>query len=319
MEKQMKLHWGILGLGAIAREKMIPALQQSSLFSIHAVASKTMQGETLEGVLHYASYEELLADPVIDIVYIALPNGLHVEWVHKALDAGKHVLCEKPIALSVRDVKDIREHAERAGRHVLEGFMYRHSTKVRQIVELIDSGVIGKVVSARSSFYSLRARATGIRADKALGGGSLWDLGVYPLNLFNLLKPEQPQVVQALGKSLKSKVDQYLSGNLLYADGTIFSFSCGWINDMREMETTIIGTEGKMRVGKMYHADADTITIIRSDGEQSIEVASEDAFQAEAEALTRWITDGIEPACTLAASEQVVQTAEKILHEMVLV
>lgn len=319
MSNDTVLNWGILGLGSIAREKMIPALRQSPVAHIHAVASKSMRGDMIAGAQYYNTYEKLLADPELDIIYIALPNGLHVEWVHKALDAGKHVLCEKPIALSESDVKSLKVHADNVGKRVLEGFMYRHSHKTQKISELLISGAIGTVVSARSSFYSLRSRATGIRADKDLGGGSLWDLGIYPLNLFHLLKPEEPKIVQAAGKRLDSGVDSYLSGTLLYGDGTIFSFYCGWINDMREMETTIIGTEGKLKVGKMYHADPDVITIVRANGEETINIAAQDAFQAEAEAFTRWITDGIEPSCTLDESAQVARIAERILDEMVLV
>lgn len=318
MENSKILNWGLLGYGAIAREKMQPALESYPGARIFGVASGSRNIEDLDVPFKTTSYAALLENPSIDVIYISLPNSLHVEWVKKSLKAGKHVLCEKPMALSHEDAVEIQELAKSFGRCVLEGFMYRYTEKTRTLLACIESGEIGKVVSARSNFYSLRERATGIRIDKKLGGGSLLDLGSYPVNLFGMLKPGVPSVIQAVGKSFNS-VDLYLSANLYYEDGTLFSFSCGWINDMREMDTVIIGTKGRIRVTNMFNGDEGDIEILTSDSQRTIHILPEDPFKQEVAIFTDWILHGVAPAYSDSEIYDTAQILEQLRNEMVLV
>ncbi len=317
MENAIVLNWGLLGYGDIAREKIQPALESFSGARIFGVASGSKNIEGLDVPFLTTSYDALLENPNIDVVYISLPNTLHAEWVKKALKAGKHVLCEKPMALSRKEAVDIQELAKTVNKCVLEGFMYRYTEKTKILFECIRSGEIGKIVSARSNFFSLRERARGIRVDKKLGGGSLLDLGSYPINLFRMLKPGTPSIIQAVGKSYNS-VDLYLSGNLYYEDGTLFSFSCGWINDMREMDTVIIGTKGRIRVTNMYNGDEGDIEILTSESHRSIHILPEHPFEREVEVFTDWILRDIVPKFSDLGIGDTAQILEQLKNEMIL-
>src|SRR5512142_2028017 len=172
------LNWGLLSTAHINRA-LIPPLQVSKRNQLLAVGSRTQ--ETADSYARewkipraYGSYEALLADPEIDVVYNSLPNHLHAEWTIKAVKAGKHVLCEKPLALSVAEVDAIQAAARKHGRLVAEAFMYRHHPQTLEVQELVKSGSLGILKLVRGSFTYTLSGEGNIRADPALGGGSIW-------------------------------------------------------------------------------------------------------------------------------------------------
>ena len=199
-----QVRWGVLGCARIARLNVIPAILRNSNAKLQAVASrdaaKLVEFHSLFGdFTDHTSYDALLADPNVDAVYLPLPNAMHCEWAIKAMRAGKHVLCEKPLALNSEQAAQMVETARECGVQLMEAFMYRYTERTRQIRAILDSGRLGKIRSINSTFRFLLDRENTIKENPALGGGALYDVGCYPLNLIGLvaqaadIHPDTPQ------------------------------------------------------------------------------------------------------------------------------
>jgi xylose dehydrogenase (NAD/NADP) len=190
------LRWGLLGTAQINR-RLIPAMRAARRSTVAAVASRdraraeSYAAEWQIPVAH-AGYDTLIRDPAIDAIYISLPNTLHVEWTLRALDAGKHVLCEKPLALTPDDVDRVAAVARARGRVVAEAFMYRHEPLIARVLELVADDAIGPIRTIASGFSFARERANDIRMDGTLGGGSLWDIGCYSVSAVRLVAGAEP-------------------------------------------------------------------------------------------------------------------------------
>src|SRR3954469_17162674 len=173
-----KVRWGVLGVAGIAVRRVVPGMRQCELCEVTAIASRHLTraqeaAKSLGIPRAYGSYEELLRDPDIDVIYNPLPNHLHVEWTVKALEAGKHVLCEKPLALSVADVDRVADACRTTGKAAAEAFMYRHHPMTAAVVNAVASGRLGEVKSYRGAFTFALTRPNDVRLDPAMGGGSL--------------------------------------------------------------------------------------------------------------------------------------------------
>ncbi len=193
------VRWGILSTAAIG-DSLIPGLLAAEGSELAGIASRSRGKAEAAGARWgcpaYASYEALLDDPAIDAVYIPLPNHLHPEWTVRALEAGKHVLCEKPLALTVGEVDLIAEAAARTGRHVLEAFMYRHAPRWRRAVELVAAGAIGELRVVRVGFaFSQPTDLANIRFIPEVGGGIVWDMGCYASNMARGMMGREPTEV----------------------------------------------------------------------------------------------------------------------------
>src|SRR5512138_1361414 len=180
------LNWGLLSTARINRALITP-LRASKRNRLLAVASRTQESADRYARAKrirraYGSYEALLADPEIDVIYNPLPNHLHAEWTIKAVEAGKHVLCEKPLALSVQEVDTMKSAARRHDRVVAEAFMYRHHPQTLKVQEIVKSGSLGALKMVRGSFSFVLSREGDVRLDPAMGGGSIWDIGCYPIS-----------------------------------------------------------------------------------------------------------------------------------------
>ena len=196
-----KIHWGILSTAKIGIEKVIPAMQQGKYCEMAAIASRT-QESAREAAKHlkipkaYGSYQELLDDTSIDAVYIPLPNHMHVPWTIKSLAAGKHVLCEKPIALTVAEAEKLLHETQKYPHlKVMEAFMYRHHPQWLQALKLIKEGGIGTVITVHSFFSYYNNDPENIRNMADIGGGSLMDIGCYCISLARLIFDAEPQRV----------------------------------------------------------------------------------------------------------------------------
>ena len=302
----MPLRWGILGTARINR-MLIPPLRVSPGNRLVAVASRELAraeayAREWEIERAVAPYEALLADPEIEAVYIPLPNHLHAEWTIKAARAGKHVLCEKPLALSVDEV-DAMEAACREARVVLaEAFMYRHHPQTLKVKELLDAGSIGTLRFLRGSFSFPLGRPNDVRLRPEWGGGCLWDVGCYPLSFARYLLGREPVRVfgsQVLGPT---GIDETFAGQLEFPGDVLFQLDAGFRSQVRaEME--LAGTGGTIHVRHPWRPEQEYPLLVTRDGQtEEVAVSGEDRFLLEIEDLERAVRTGRPPRVSLADS-----------------
>jgi predicted dehydrogenase len=228
----MKLRWGVLGVAGIAVRKVIPALQRSELGVVAALASRdaakaAQAADSLHIPKAYGSYEQLLADPEIDCIYNPLPNHLHVPWTIRAMEAGKHVLCEKPLALSVQEIDNLMAARDRTGRIAAEAFMVRLHPQWLRAKALVDEGALGRLRSVHGVFSYFNRDPQNVRNRAEWGGGGLLDIGCYPVFLARWMFGEEPLRVSALVEvDPEFGVDRLASVLLQFPSGQA-SFVCG--------------------------------------------------------------------------------------------
>ena len=255
------------------------------------------------------SYEALLADPDIDVVYNSLPNHLHAEWTVRALEAGKYVLCEKPLALSVEDVDGIEDACRRTGRVAAEAFMYRHHPLTHAVEAFVRAGRLGRVTLSRGAFTFELTRAGDVRLDPAMGGGSLWDVGCYPVSYANLIAARAPVEVFGWQRTSGQAVDMEFAAMLRYADDSVAQLDSGFAGPFRtEME--IVGTSGTLRVHRPFKSDERSRAEFTSatDESEPLPFAHEMAYSGEVADMERVALDGALPRVTLAESRRTVRT-----------
>jgi xylose dehydrogenase (NAD/NADP) len=252
--------WGILGTARIAQEQLISALQREGHSEIVAIASKSGKARDVAdrfGIpAAYDDYEALLGDPAVEAVYIPLPNGLHKEWAIKAARHGKHVLCEKPSALTSAETREILEACREHNVIFMEGFMYRHHPQHQRVKEIMQSGEIGEVVLFRASLHFLLEDVEGdIRMDPALGGGSLYDVGCYCIHSARHMLGEEPVSVFAQGRMHERRqVDTLVTALLRMNSGVRVVFDCGF-ETVFHNQYEVVGTKGTIRVPRAYRPD----------------------------------------------------------------
>jgi len=308
-----RLRWGLLGTGRINR-RILPALAASPRHEVVAVASRdAARAEAYAQEWHipqaHAPYEALLDAPDIDAVYISLPNSLHVTWTLAALAAGKHVLCEKPLALDPHDVDRIAVAAAAAGRHVAEGYMYRHEPQTDAVRTLVAQGAIGDLRGIAGAFTYPRTRADDVRLDPALGGGSLWDVGCYPAGFAQCIAGAPPVEVMGWALPGPTGVDEMFSGLLRYASGIVAHLDCGFRAVSRTwMEIT--GSDGVLVVPSPFKpGPREELGLRRHDGHQVIVVEGSRAlFARQVDDFAAVVFDGAAPVVPLAESRAIVAT-----------
>ena len=308
--------WGILSTADINR-KLIPGAHASPKVELIAVASRdTGRAEAYAGEWEidraYGSYEALLADPEIEAVYISLPNTLHCEWSIRALEAGKHVLCEKPLSRHVAEVEAAFDAAERMGRLLSEAFMYRHNPQTLRLQQLVEEGAIGELRLVRSAFgYSLYDEAN-IRLQTELEGGALMDVGCYCVSGSRLIAGE-PDEVYAQAWFGPTGTDWVLTANIRFPGDVLAIFDCGTaLVDRDELEA--IGSEGSLFVDDPWHCDEPGIELRRDGGIERIELDFSDSYRLELENLSDAIRG--EAPLLLGREDGVAQArALEALHE----
>ena len=257
-----KVRWGVLGTAKIAVEKVIPAMQLGQHCWITGIASRSLENartvaEKLGIAKAYGSYEELLSDPEIDAVYNPLPNHLHVEWSIKAIEAGKHVLCEKPIGLTSREGERLLEAANRHPRlKVMEAFMYRHHPQWQRAKQLVDEGRVGELRTIQSFFSYYNRDPNNIRNQSEIGGGSLMDIGCYSISLSRFIFEAEPRRVFAVIEyDTEFGVDRFASGIMDFGKGTS-TFTCS-TQLVPFQRVNIFGTEGRVEIEIPFNAPPD--------------------------------------------------------------
>lgn len=258
MKSSNVLNWGILGTGMIAG-RFAADLPHSRSSRLSAVASRNPDSATAFAKQHggkpVTGYERLLARPDIDAVYISLPNALHHEWTLAALDAGKHVLCEKPVALSEVEAREMFDRAEATGKVLIEAFMYRAHPQTRLIHETIAKGAIGEIRLIRSNFtFNREASREDARFQPGPGGGSLMDVGCYCVDFTRTLLNAEPDRVMCIAHRHELGVDDYAAGLLGFPNGALATFTCG-MTVISDQSTHIAGTEGRIEVVRFWQGE----------------------------------------------------------------
>ena len=239
-----KVKWGVLGNATIARKCVIPAICKSHNSEMHALATRSPDRAASVASdnqidLIYDSYDALLLDPDVDVVYIPLPNHLHHPWTIKALEAGKHVLCEKPLACNAGEATEMAAVAEAGGRLLMEAFMYRFHPRSRRVKQLVDEGAIGAPRLVRSSFCFRMSRADwndprNARLKPEMGGGALLDVGCYSVSVARWLLGQEPVQVQAQAEYHPKGVDVHMVGALGFPGEGLASFEASFITALQQ-------------------------------------------------------------------------------------
>ena len=251
------LRIGILGCANIARQF---ARDVSGCPDANVVAVASRSADTAEAFARahgigrsHGSYEALLLDPAVDVIYLPLPNSLHAEWAIKAAEAGKHVLCEKPLALGLAQAQMMFSAARQNGVMLLEGFPYYFQPQTGAMLELVHGGQIGRISSVQASFgFTLSKPIGNIRLSPSLGGGALLDAGCYALSLIRLVMGDAPQKVRADAVWADSGVDISLMATLFYADGRRAQLSCA-MDTANHRRATIVGSDGTIETEYLNH------------------------------------------------------------------
>src|SRR5438105_4625841 len=250
-----KLRWGILGVAKI-NERLLPAFKKATNAELVGIASRSLQkahdAAKEAGIPKaFGSYEALLDDPSIDAVYNPLPNTLHDEWTRKAAERGKHVLCEKPLTPTASEAEALVAFCHARKIKLMDGFMWPHHPRTRQIRELLDSGKLGRVERATGTFsFRLPMDATNIRLQAPMAGGSLLDVGSYPVYGIRWAFGEEPVKVWATAR-YRFDVDVEMSATLWFADGRTAHFDCGFVHPTRQW-FEIVGEKATILVPEMW-------------------------------------------------------------------
>ena len=305
------VRWGLLGTARINR-RLIPAMRASARSTIVAIASRTPEraaAHAREWDIPTAveSYEALLRRDDVDAVYIPLPNSLHVEWTLNAIAAGKHVLCEKPIATSAADVDRIADAATRGGVVVEEGFMYRHEPLTATVADLVSEGAVGAVRTIVSGFTYAQARANDVRLVQALGGGALWDVGCYPVSYACLLTGRDHVGAAGVARVTDGGVDEELTGVLRFPAGITASIYAGFRAAHRTW-LEVIGSEGSLVVPNPFKPGPREQLMLERLGERrTIDVhGSELLFARQVEHFVAAVLDGAPATVSLSSSRRTV-------------
>ena len=282
------VNWGIVSTADINRQ-VIPGAHASEKVELVAVASRDQAradayAREWEIPRAYGSYEAMLADPDIEAVYISLPNTLHAEWSIKALEAGKHVLCEKPFTRHPEEVAAAFDTADRTGRLLTEAFMYRHNPQTKRLAELVAEGAIGELRLVRSAFSYSLYDFDNIRLQTGVEGGALMDVGCYNVSGSRLLGGE-PTRVWGEAWYGPSGTDWVFTGTMRFPGEVIATFDCGTAMTGRD-ELEAIGSEGSLFLDDPWHCANPAIELRREDGVERIEIAREDSYRLELENLS---------------------------------
>ena len=308
-----RIRWGLLSTARINR-RVIPAIRESLRGELMAVASRSLESahtyaQEWEIPLVFGSYEEMLTSGAIDVVYISLPNHLHAEWTIKALEAGVHVLCEKPFALTLDEVDAMIAAKEETGMILAEAFMYRHHPQTKIVGEMVQSGKIGEITMLRGAFDFAFDSRENIRLEPKFGGGCLWDVGIYPVSFAQYIMGGAPEAVSAAQWSGDTGVDETFIGQMTYPENRFTQISAAFRSPFHTF-VEIIGTVGRLHISRPFvGVDDSVVTLYNANGEAKIiPVPQKYLYLGEVEDMHAAILDGKPNYLTLDETRNHVKT-----------
>ena len=297
-----KINWGVMGTAGIAKGQTIPGMQQAENCNLYAIAGRSLEkAQAFQKEFGfekaYGSYAELLADPHVEAVYIPLPNELHYEWTIKAMEAGKHVLCEKPLAPTPEQVAALYDAADRCGVILMEAFAYLHSPYMQALKEELACGSIGDVLYLESTFITSDYNVQNIRMRKETYGGSVYDLGCYCTTMALWLLGKAPEKVQAIAEFSDRGIDTLTTALLTFPGGVKAQLTSGMIlatdKDYRIDRLQIHGTKGCIKSGVRFNQAGDLQYTVQTEAGETVKtVHAPQNYRLEVEQLGRCILDG---------------------------
>ncbi len=313
-----KLNWGLLSTARINRA-LIPPLQVSKRNHLLAVGSRSQESadayakeKKIERA--YGSYESLLADPDIDVVYNSLPNHLHAEWTIKAVEAGKHVLCEKPLALGVEEVDAIKAASQKHGRVVAEAFMYRHHPQTLKVQEIVKDGSIGILKFIRGSFSFVLSHEGDVRLNPEWGGGSIWDVGCYPISYTRSILGKEPLEVFGWQVTGSTGIDDTFAGQMRFGGEVLAQFDSSFVIPFRAF-MEIVGSEGSLNIPRPFKPGVnEKIYLTRGEKTETITIKGQELYIGEVEDMADAILLGKNSLVSLDDSRANVAVIRALLE-----
>jgi xylose dehydrogenase (NAD/NADP) len=306
MNKEQILRWGLLSTARI-NQALIPPVRKSKRSQLLAVASRRQESadkfaQTWQIPRTHSSYDALLSDPEIDVIYNPLPNSMHAEWSIKAVQAGKHVLCEKPLAIHLEEVDAMRSASLQTGEIITEAFMYRHHPQTFQVKEILDSGAIGKIHLIRGSFTYITSRPKDVRLEPALGGGCIWDVGCYPISYARTMIGLEPEEVFGWQILNTAGVDINFIGQLRFPGDIYAQFHSSFITPHSPF-IEIVGSQGTLMIPRPFTPGKNEKIILKQDDKnQVIRIPGNDLYQGEVTDIEDSILHGKPSRITLEDS-----------------
>ena len=312
------LNWGLLSTARI-NNALISPLNLSKRNRLIAVASRSQESADAYAKEKnipraYGSYDAMLSDSEIDVIYNPLPNHLHAEWTIKAVEAGKHVLCEKPLALSIEEVDVIRSAASMHGRVVAEAFMYRHHPQTLKVQELVQAGSLGTVKLIRGSFSFMLTREGDVRLNPDWGGGSIWDVGCYPISYARSLLGQDPVEVFGWQVTGPTGIDETFIGQMRFPNDILMQFDSSFVHPFRaSMEIT--GSDGTLSIPVPFKPNRnEKMYLTRNDQTEIIATPGQELYIGEVEDMADAILLGKEPRISLGDSRANVRAITSLLE-----
>ena len=312
------LKWGLLSTARI-NNALIPPLRASKRNALTAVASRSQQNADAYAKEKkipraHGTYEALLADPEIDVIYNPLPNHLHAEWTIKALQAGKHVLCEKPLALNVEEVDAMQSAARQYGRVVAEAFMYRHHPQTLKVQEIVKSGSLGTVKLVRGSFSFMLTREGDVRLNPEWGGGSIWDVGCYPISYARSALGAEPLEVFGQQVTGPTGIDETFVGQMRFPGDVLMQFASSFVIPFHAF-MEIVGSDGTLSIPNPFKPYENEKLVVTRDGRaETIKIKGQELYLGEVEDMADAILLGKQPRILLEDSRANVHAIQCLLE-----
>lgn len=320
-----KVKWGILGTANVASWGTIPGMKLAQYCDMYAIAGRNPEkaklfAEKFGFQKAYGSYDELLADKEVQAVYIPLPNDIHLKWVKAALQAGKHVLCEKPMALNATEAREMYATAEACGVNLMEAYAYLHSPYVESLKKDVQSGIIGDVDYIDTAFVT-QGYKEDFRLHKELGGGAMYDLGCYCTTMILSLIDSEPEYVKAAAEFSELGVDFSTTGVIRFANGARAAFNVGMVlgqnTNSRYDRLFVHGTKGSIRSDVEYNQQGEvSYRIYNADGVTERKVFVPQNYSLEIDQLSRCILFGEKPKVTAAFSVKNAELIDSVLKDI---
>ncbi|MBN2527514.1 MAG: Gfo/Idh/MocA family oxidoreductase [Deltaproteobacteria bacterium] len=300
-----KIKWGVLSTAKIGLDLVVPAMQQCKFAEITAIASRTLDSanaaaQTLNIPMTFGSYDALLSSPEVDAIYIPVPNHMHSEWAIKAMQAGKHVLCEKPLALSITDIKKMIVARDAANVKAGEAFMVNSHPQWSKVRQMLQDGAVGKIQAIQGFFSYINKDPDNIRNIAAYGGGALWDIGCYQIHCTRYLLGKEPGSIMAQVRFDPNFKTDYLAGAIMNFDDVMASFMVS-TQTMHSQRLSVYGEKAKLEIEIPFNAPTDAETtvvlgresVLKQDGE-TIRLPIINQYTAQGDEFSKAILDDTE-------------------------